>query len=130
MPSTTLRRLTCIPLVKAPLACIPVPIVANSTVIEFTPDQHIADIAIVLGIHFDKVMLPFSITRLSLCKTIATNVVVAIVTLLTVRVGAANALVAYVTIETNVPGRILNKVSKVFRRPAMALLRFAFICTL
>lgn len=127
MAPATLSRFTCITFVKASLARIPIAIVAYPAVVKLTLDQDVADIAVILGIHLDKTMLAFSITYLSLRKTITTNIVVAVVTLLAVRVGAAYRLIADITIEADFPGGILDKVGKVFCVLTVALLCVAFI---
>jgi hypothetical protein len=100
---------------------------AYPAVVKLALDQDVADIAVVLGVHLDEVMLPFSIACLSLRETVTTNVVVAIVALLAVRVGTADGLVADVAVKTDLPGGIFDKVCKIFCATAVALLCFAFI---
>jgi len=130
MPSSTFRRLASIPLVKAPLTRIPIAIVADSAVVKLALDQDIADIAVILGIHFDKAMLSLAIACLSLRETIATDVVVAAVALLAVRVRTADGLIAYVAIESDVPSGIFDEVSEVLCAFPVALLCFAFVCAI
>lgn len=130
MSSTTLRRLTSISLVKAPLTRVPIAIIANSAVVKLALDQDIANIAVILGIHLNKAMLPLSIACLSLRETVPTNVVVAAVALLTVRVGTADGLVANIAVETDVPGGVFDEVGEVFCAFSVALLCFAFVCVI
>ncbi|CAG1964608.1 unnamed protein product [Fusarium graminearum] len=127
MASATLSRSTCMAMIKAPLACSPIAIIANTAEVKLALDRDIADIAVALGIHLDEAVLALSITGLSLCKTIATDIIVAAVAFLAVRVGSAYRLIAYITIEADFPGGILDKVGKVFCVLTVALLCFAFI---
>lgn len=130
MSSTTLRRLTSISLVKAPLTRIPIAIIADSAVVELALDQDIADIAVILGVHLDKAMLPLAIAGLSLRETVATDIVVAAVAFLAVCVGTADGLIANIAVETDVPGGVFDEVGEVFCAFSMALLCFAFICAI
>ena len=130
MSSTKLRRLTSISLIKTPLARIPIAIIADSAVVELALDQNVADIAVILGIHLDKVMFSLAIACLSLGETVPTNVVIAAVAFLTVRVGTADGLIADVAVKTDVPGGIFDEVGEVFCAFSMALLCFAFICAI
>ena len=130
MTPSTFRRLTSISLVKTSLTGIPIAIIANSAVVKLALDQDIADIAVILGIHLNKAMLSLAIARLSLGETVATNVVVAAVALLTVRVGTADGLVANIAVETDVPGGVFDEVGEVFCAFSVALLCFAFVCAI
>jgi hypothetical protein len=130
MPSSTLRCLASISFVKTPLTRIPIAIIADSAVIKLALDQDVADIAVILGIHLNKAMLPLAIACLSLRETVATDVIVAAVALLAMRVGTADGLVADVAIETDVPGGIFDEVSEVFCAFSVALLCFAFVCVI
>ena len=130
MPSSTFRRLTSISLVKAPFTGIPIAIIADSAVVKLALDQHVADVAVIFGIHLDKAMLSLAVACLSLRETIATDVVVAAVALLAVRIGTADGLVADVAVETDVPSGVFDEVGEVFCAFPVALLCFAFVCAI
>lgn len=130
MPPSTFRRLASISLVKASLARIPIAIIADTAVVKLALDQHVANVAVILGIHLDKAMLSLAIACLSLRKTVAADVVVAAVAFLAVRVGTTDGLVADVAVETDVPGGVFDEVSEVFCAFPVALLCFTFVCAI
>jgi hypothetical protein len=128
MPLTLLFAIASKPLIKAPPARIPIPIVTNTAMEELALDQVIADVTITLGVHLSKVMLPFSIARQALRETITADVEVSVVALTAMRVGATDGLVADIADDIDFPSRILGKIGEVSGIAAMALLCLAFIC--
>lgn len=122
----SLHSATCIPCVETLLTSIPIPIVANTAVVKPSLDQQVAHVTVVFGIHLDQVMLSLTFADFSLGKAISTDIVVAAIALLAVRVGTADYLVADVAFQVDFPGWKVGEVGEIFCRAAM-LLGFAFI---
>lgn len=122
----SLHSATCIPCVETLLTRIPISIVANTAVVKPSLDQEVAHITVVLGIHLDHVMLALAFSDFSLGQAISTDIVVAAIALLAVRVGPADYLVADVAFQVDFPGWKVGEVGEIFCRAAM-FLGFAFI---
>lgn len=116
------------PLIQTPLANIPIPVITDRAVVKVTPDELIAVIARVLGVHLDHPVLPLTVADGALGDAVAAQVVVAAVALGAVGVGARDGLVANVAVEAHHHGGILGEVGEVGGDRAVALLLLALVC--
>jgi hypothetical protein len=91
-------------------------------VVKLPTDQLIANVAEVLWIHFDEVMLPVAVAGLTLSKTIAADIVITSVAFLTVGISAADGLVADVAVKVDLHVGIFREVGKVLGIATVALL--------
>lgn len=110
MRFTTIPTETRVPLVQASLADVPIGIVAPRAVVELSYDALVTNVAIVLWVYFDEVVLPFAIACLALSQTVTTDVVVTGIALLAVSIWTANNLIADVAFEIDFHIGILSEV--------------------
>lgn len=124
MPPIRLARR---PPVQALLADVPVSPVTDGAVVKVAPDELVAAVARVLGVHLDHAVPPLAVADGTLRDAVAAQVVVAAVTLGAVGVGPRDGLVADVAVEVHHHGGVLGEVGEVGGSRAMALLLLALV---
>lgn len=120
-------RLTRHPPIQTLLANVPVPAITNRAVVKVPPDELVAAVARVLGVHLDHLVLPLAVADGALGNAVAAEVVVAAVALVAVGVGTRDGLVADVAVEGLHHGWVLGEVGEVGGDRAVALLLLSLV---
>lgn len=120
---------TGISLIQTGLADVPIRIIAPRAVVELPNDALIADVTVILWVHFDEVVLSSAVTSLTLGQTVSTDIVVASVAFLAVSVWATDDLIADVAFQSNFHVGIFAEVSKIRGVATMAFFGLPSIYT-